>query len=114
MGLEEHITLVEQELARARRQLDEQAVMVRALEEQLRVLKAHAIDPAAGARDRTEVILEVLRQAEAPLPIREICDRLAAVGRIGETGKLVTATLSYMLRQGRVERVGRGLYRAAA
>jgi hypothetical protein len=61
---------------------------------------------------RTEAILSVLRQSDGTLSPIEIVHTLHAAKREDDS-RSVTATLTYLLEKGSVERVGRGRYLAA-
>ena len=62
---------------------------------------------------RTDAIVSVLRSAADPMSRSDVRQALEAGGREGEDDKTVGATLSYLEKAGRVQRLGRGQYTAA-
>ena len=106
------------ELARRRRELEEQIDAVRAehagVLAELGALQRGTEAPSelVGV-DRTTAIIAVLREAEGPLRTAEVVQRLQAHGREADTAAVVNATLVYLRSQGRVSRPARGLYTAA-
>lgn len=107
------IAEVESELAAGRALIAEQVARVRGLEAELESLRSSV----AGGGDlvsqgRTDAIVAVLREAGRSLSVRGIVQLLESGGRTEDTSKLVGATLSYLVRDGRVQRAGRGIYLA--
>jgi hypothetical protein len=68
---------------------------------------ASDLELALGTKDRA--IIEILRRSAAPMRIPDIVRGLNAVGR-SETYNGISVYLDNLLKQGRVERVSRGLY----
>jgi len=64
--------------------------------------------------NKSRAIVEVLRRSPDPMRIGDIVRALAAVGRSSENYNGVSVYLDSLLKQKRVERVARGLYKAAA
>jgi hypothetical protein len=63
---------------------------------------------------RSDAVLEVLVADGGPMTRGDIAERLAATGRLGDHADAVSATLAYLRRAGRVERVGSGLWAATS
>jgi len=82
-------------------------------EAELAALRGAVASPGALASlSRTDAIIAVLRGAAATLSPTEVVQRLAEGGRAGDTDRDVSATLTYLLNQGRVQRPERGRYLA--
>lgn len=62
--------------------------------------------------NRTDAIVEVLRRANVPLSPQEVWEGLIGAGRADEY-RQVTATLSYLLKSGSVQRPSGGRYTSA-
>jgi hypothetical protein len=63
-------------------------------------------------RPRSDAVFEVLAADASPMTRGEIVERLSTTGRVGDHADAVSATLAYLRRTGRVERVGPGLWAA--
>jgi|NGEPerStandDraft_6_1074524.scaffolds.fasta_scaffold126321_2 hypothetical protein len=106
-------------IAELETQLSDQGVVVAEAVAHYRGIEAELESMRAGATlegdlvkmPRTEAILAILRQSEGTLSPSEIAMRLRAAGR-DDDSRSVTATLSYMVEKGRIEKVARGLYLA--
>jgi hypothetical protein len=110
----EQIAKAESELNSLRQVLEETIARLRGKEVELATLKA-SLSQAQGLSaipKRTDAILEVLRAAPGTLSPSEVTARLAEAGR-DEDVKLVASLLSYLLKEGHVEKPSRGRYFAA-
>lgn len=112
MALHKVIADLERELAAEREELRVVAARVAGKEAELRSLRAGLTDPGGLAGlDRTDAILTVLRRSDVSLTPAEVTSRLHAEGR-DDTAKLVSSTLSYLLKEERVLRTQPKHYQA--
>jgi hypothetical protein len=111
MGLPQRIAELERELAEAQSDIELRMARLRALAHELKELKglAQLRGPIKDAA-LTDAILQLLRNS-AVLSPTQIQTQLAAAGRDVPLNK-VTATLTYLVKQQRVSRTGRGEYMA--
>ena len=99
--------LAEQELV-----VTESIATYRGIEARLASLKAGvAMGGELAGLGRTDAIVAELRSAGGTLSPTEIMNVLVEAGRTERMG-LITGTLDYLCKQGRVQKLGRGRYLA--
>ena len=115
MALAVRISEVERELEEAREERIGLDARISGLEENLRVLKGNAA-PVTGlaSLERTEAVMQVLREARTAMGVDDIQKAFEAAGRTGDPKNNFSGTLNYLLNKKLVERTGRGRYRAVA
>ena len=112
MARAELIADAERELAEQELVVAESIATYRGIEARLASLKAGvAIVGERAGLDRTDAIVAVLRSAGGTLSPTEIMEALVEAGRTERMG-LITGTLGYLCKQGRVQKLGRGRYLA--
>jgi hypothetical protein len=112
MGLPQRIAELERELAEAQSDIEIRMARLRALAHELKELKGLA--KSSGPLEHialTDAIVQILRKC-GQLGPKQIQARLASAGRHEPQNK-VTATLTYLVKQQRVSRIGRGQYLAS-
>lgn len=111
MGLTELIAEAEREVAAAEDALVAARADAAAAVARLTSLRG-AVEPAGdlGSLSRTDAIMAVLGRAGGPLQTGEIIEAMVMGGREADSPNEVTATLAYLIKQGRAVRVGRGIY----
>jgi hypothetical protein len=113
MSRTERIAELEASLVAQHLAVDEAVARLRGIEAELASLRAGAaLKGEFASLARTDAILTVLRSANGTLSPTEILSSLHAAERTDGL-RAVTATLHYLLGQGRIEKAGRGRYLAA-
>jgi hypothetical protein len=122
MDLNEELQRVDEELRGARAEHARLGARLRGLTAERDALVGaienhRASDIGGPPRDLKELrkdraIVAILRDATTPMRIAEIVEGLARAGRTNETYNGVSVYLDWMVKQGHVRRVARGLYAA--
>jgi len=125
MNLAEALDQVEAELAGVQLEHERTAARIRGLTaerdalvtsiqqaEARRARPQSAVDLNGMTKDRA--IVAVLRGSPEPIGVAELQRGLEIGGRPNENPNTISVYLNTLLKQGRVERTGRGLYRATS
>ncbi len=121
MILEDDLAQVDTDIATARLEAARVAARIEGLLAQRAALAA-SLERAATSLDtaprglatavKSDAIVSVLEHAPQPLRIAQIVGAMQRAGRSGENYNGVSVYLDTLLKQHRVQRVGRGLYTA--